>query len=91
MSCCPHKIERIHHHECSSSVTADWLSEAIIGFLLLEVATSLPELTINILSVLEGTPLGIANLIGSNIVDTTIILGLMTFIGTFRVAGFMKE
>lgn len=53
------------------------ISELAIGFLLVAVATSLPELMVSVTSALSGnTPqLGIGNVFGANIADVTLVLG----------------
>lgn len=53
------------------------ISEFIIGFILLAVATSLPELAVAIMSVIQGeTALTIGNLMGSSISDIGILISL---------------
>lgn len=53
------------------------LNEFVIGFILVAVATSLPETFIGIMGALEGTPgFSIGNVIGSNIIDLTLITGI---------------
>jgi len=54
------------------------LSEFTISFLVIGVASVLPELSLGITSALEGTPaLGLGIIFGSNIADLTIILGIV--------------
>lgn len=53
------------------------VSEYVIGFILLAVGTSLPELFVGISSAINKTPgLIIGTVIGSNIADLTIIIGI---------------
>ncbi len=53
------------------------ISEFIISFILVGVSTSVPELFVGITSALNGTPqLSLGNLIGANINDLTIVLGI---------------
>jgi len=57
------------------------LSEMAAGFLLLSVTTSLPELTVSILAALAGEGgLSVGNVLGSNIANLTIIIGLAVFL-----------
>ncbi len=58
------------------------VSRTVIGFIFIGVATSLPELSIGIISSLEnqGT-LSVGNLLGANVMNLTLILGLMSFVG----------
>lgn len=54
------------------------LSEFTISFLIIGVASILPELSLGVISALEGTPsLGLGIIFGSNIADLTIILGIV--------------
>ena len=63
------------------------ISEYMVGFILMAVATSLPEFFIGVVSAIEGRPtFSLGNVIGSNIADPTIILGLAVLIaGGLRV------
>lgn len=74
--------------------SADWLvdgasaigrkarvSEMIIGLTIVSFGTSLPELLVTTMSSLEGKPdLGISNVLGSNIANVLLILGLAALI-----------
>ncbi len=54
-------------------------SEFIVGFVIMGVATSLPELFVGINSALEGIPsLSLGNAVGSVIVNITLIAGIVT-------------
>jgi len=69
---------------------ADWLvdgasaiakrfgvSDLVIGLTVVAFGTSLPEFVVNMISVAEGsTDLAITNILGSNIINTFVILGL---------------
>jgi cation:H+ antiporter len=53
------------------------LSEMAAGFILLSIATSLPELSVSVVASLAGEGgLSVGNILGSNIANLTIILGL---------------
>ncbi|HRW96122.1 MAG TPA: calcium/sodium antiporter [Bacteroidales bacterium] len=53
------------------------MSSAIIGFTIVAVGTSLPELIINVFASIEQkTDLAIANVIGSNIMNTLLVIGV---------------
>jgi len=53
------------------------ISEFVIAFILASIATSLPELFVGISSALNKTPiLSLSNVIGSNIANITLILGI---------------
>ena len=57
------------------------ISELAVGFLLVSVATSLPELLVSIYSGVAGeTGLAIGNVFGSNIANICIVLGLSAFL-----------
>lgn len=61
--------------------TKTQLGGFFITSLILGLATSLPELSVGIASSLEGIPnLSLGNIIGSNIADLTIVIGLATAI-----------
>jgi cation:H+ antiporter len=53
------------------------LNEFTIGFILVAVATSLPEAFLGVISALTGKPsFSVGNVIGSNIIDLTLITGI---------------
>lgn len=53
------------------------LSEAVIGFVLVAFATSVPELAISLVAVINGNVgISIGNLLGSNITDLTLVIGI---------------
>lgn len=57
------------------------LSDYTIGFIIMAFATSLPELFIGINSILANTPsLALGDILGSNIVDLTLVLGLVAIL-----------
>lgn len=57
------------------------MSEFLVGFMLMAVATSLPELLVGVVSAIEREPLfSLGNVIGSNIANLTIVLGLTALI-----------
>jgi cation:H+ antiporter len=62
------------------------LSEMAAGFILLSVATSLPELSVSTIAALAGEGgLSVGNVLGSNIANLTIIIGLAIFIAKTEV------
>jgi cation:H+ antiporter len=75
----------------SSSITIDnavklsnlsGISQMAIGFIFIAVATSLPELSIGIISSLQGNGiLSFGNLIGANISNLTLVLGAIALVG----------
>lgn len=62
------------------------LSPFVLGVLVVGFGTSLPELSTSIASVIDGTHnVAIANIIGSNLANVLIIIGISTFfLGTIR-------
>jgi len=57
------------------------LTEFAVGFMVVALATSIPELFIGITSALKGTPeLSLGNVIGANIMDLTLIIGIVALI-----------
>lgn len=78
---------------------ADWLVDGasalagrfgvtpiVIGLTVVAFGTSMPELTVNLLSVYQGsTDLAIANVVGSNIANILLILGVAALIYPLRI------
>ena len=63
------------------------ISQMAIGFLLIAVITSLPELSIAVISGIQGEGLiSIGNLMGSNIVNICLIFGVVSMLVTIRCA-----
>jgi cation:H+ antiporter len=64
------KVEEYYH-----------LREFIVGFLLIGILTSLPELSVGIISALNQiSSLSFGNVIGANVVDVALVVGLVAFI-----------
>ena len=65
-----------------SDIAASWgVSEAIIGVTIVAVGTSLPELVTAIASVVKKqASMSVGNVIGANIIDTTLILAVCSFV-----------
>ena len=77
---------------------ADWLtkgasgfarrfgvSELVIGLTIVALGTSLPELVISVSSALKGSPgISLGNVIGSNIFNSLLILGVVSLIAPIR-------
>ncbi|MEA3343450.1 MAG: calcium/sodium antiporter [archaeon] len=63
------------------------ISEAIIGFILIAIGTSLPELATSIVAAKQGkTDMMIGDIIGSNTFNSLIVLGASSFIGPVAAA-----
>lgn len=63
------------------------ISPFVIGATVIAFGTSAPELAVAILASLEGTPeLAMGNVIGSNIANIGLVLGLTTFIATLSIS-----
>jgi len=59
------------------------LSEVAIGFILLAIGTSLPELAVSVFSSFAGeSQIAFGTLLGSNISDVTLIFGITALFGT---------
>lgn len=66
--------------------TAARVSAAVIGLTIVSMGTSLPELTVGVSAALRGSPdLGIGNVIGSNIFNIGVVLGISALILPMRV------
>ncbi len=64
------------------------LPQLVIGLTIVALGTSLPEMVINIFASIEGfTDLAIANVIGSNITNTLLILGIAAIIHPIGMTG----
>ncbi|MFZ2455104.1 MAG: sodium:calcium antiporter [Candidatus Altiarchaeia archaeon] len=62
------------------------ISEAALGFLVLSVATSLPELVVCVIASLDNEPaISLGTLIGSNIADIAVVLGLTLLLSTINI------
>lgn len=71
----------------SSSLASKWgIRPLVIGLTVVAFGTSMPELIVNILSVLKGTPdIAIGNVIGSNTANILLILGISAIIFPLKV------
>ncbi|MBW2984973.1 sodium:calcium antiporter [Candidatus Woesearchaeota archaeon] len=57
------------------------MSEFVVGFIIMGIATTIPELFVGIASALGKTPsLSLGNVIGSNIVNVSLILGIVVLL-----------
>ena len=57
------------------------INEFAIGFIIIAVSTSIPELFVGVTSAIEKNPsLAIGTVIGSNILDLTVIIGIVTLL-----------
>lgn len=68
------------------------ISESLISVLIIGIGTSLPELSISISAILKRrTELSVGNVIGSNILDTLLPIGLAAVVSEVAVeAGFLR-
>lgn len=64
------------------------MSQLVVGLTVVALGTSLPELVINVFASLEGsTDLAIGNVVGSNITNTLLIVGIAAMIFPISMAG----
>lgn len=65
-----------------SKIAASWgVSQAIIGVTIVAIGTSLPELVTAITAIVKKqTAMSVGNVIGANVIDTTLILAVCSFI-----------
>ena len=62
------------------------ISKIVIGMTVVSFATSAPELIVSIKSALDGFPdLALGNVVGSNIANLGLVLGITTLLGTIDV------
>ncbi|SFV66883.1 Inner membrane protein YrbG, predicted calcium/sodium:proton antiporter [hydrothermal vent metagenome] len=73
--------------DSASSIAKSFgVSEWTIGVILISFGTSLPELVISISAVLKGkVEMAIGNIIGSNIANTTIVIGMAALAGDLPI------
>lgn len=66
----------------ASAIAKRWgVSDLVIGLTVVAFGTSMPEFVVNMVSVAEGTTdLAITNILGSNIINTFVILGLTALV-----------
>lgn len=74
--------------EGSSALAKKWgMSDLVIGLTIVGFGTSAPELAISILSAAQGnTGLAIGNVVGSNIFNVCLIIGIVAMISPIRVS-----
>ena len=61
------------------------LSEVSVGFVILAILTSIPELTVALFSVLQGEPgISIGDILGSNVFNTGAVLGILGMLGFLK-------
>lgn len=64
------------------------VSSAVIGLTIVAMGTSLPELTVGIASSLKGAQdLGVGNIVGVNVFNIAVVLGISALIQPMRVHG----
>lgn len=57
------------------------MAEFVIGFIIVAIGTSIPEFFVGITSAVEGKPaLALGNVIGANILDLTMVIGIITLL-----------
>lgn len=57
------------------------ISEFIVGFTIVAIGTSMPELVVSVMSAVEGhTDMAVGNVVGSNIFNTFLILGVAALV-----------
>lgn len=61
-------------------------SHMTIGFILLAVMTSLPELAVTVTSSLQGSDLSLGTLFGSNVANLALIMGIVAVLSAFTVS-----
>ena len=76
--------------DAAVSLARNWgMSEAVISLTIVAVGTSLPELVTSIIAALKGNAqLALGNVLGSNIFNILLILGVSSIISPFEIIGF---
>jgi cation:H+ antiporter len=75
--------------ESASAIARDFgISEWIIGIIMISLGTSLPELVVSISAALKGkVDMAIGNIIGSNMANTTVVLGAAALVNPLPIDG----
>ncbi len=73
--------------ESASEIARDFgISEWIIGIIMISIGTSLPELVVSISAAMRGkVDMAIGNIIGSNMANTTVVLGAAALINPMAI------
>ena len=73
--------------ESASTIAKSFgISEWIIGIILISLGTSLPELAVSISAAVKGkVDMAIGNIIGSNMANTTVVLGAAAFVNPMNI------
>ncbi len=73
--------------ESASTIARDFgISEWIIGIIMISLGTSLPELVVSISAAMRGkVDMAIGNIIGSNMANTTVVLGAAAFVNPMTI------
>lgn len=71
----------------ASNIARDWnVSDAVIGLTIVAIGTSLPELATSMMAVVRGnSSLAIGNVVGSNIFNICLIMGVATLVKPMEV------
>ena len=77
--------------ESASNIAKSFgISEWIIGILMISLGTSLPELTVSVSAALKGkVDMAIGNIIGSNMANTTVVLGAAALVNPLHINASM--
>jgi cation:H+ antiporter len=66
------------------------ISQAVIGLTIVSIGTSLPELTNSLTAVMKKLPnISVGNMIGADIIDILLVIGVSAIIKPIRVSGKM--
>jgi len=77
--------------ESASEIARDFgISEWIIGIIMISLGTSLPELVVSISAAMRGkVDMAIGNIIGSNMANTTVVLGAAAMVNPMTINASM--
>lgn len=67
------------------------ISDWVVGVVIVGIGTSIPEFSITISSVIRETPIGLGTILGSNIFNILVILGLTAIIAPITVKKHIAE
>lgn len=67
------------------------ISKLAISLTVVALGTSVPETVVSVLSALKGSSIAFSNVVGSNIANTALIMGVSLLIGNIKITKNMKN
>ena len=67
------------------------ISKLVVSLTIVALGTSIPECVVSIMSAIKGSPIAFANVVGSNIANIALIIGVSLLIGGIVISKEMKK